>query len=77
MGGTLEAPVLQGFCLCGARANWLPPWPVLPRQLIYDAGVSFMVIMFTWSGLACLIFLNCALNWPAEAFPAPEEVDYT
>ncbi|XP_038960808.1 large neutral amino acids transporter small subunit 3 isoform X1 [Rattus norvegicus] len=45
--------------------------------LIYDAGVSFMVIMFTWSGLACLIFLNCALNWPAEAFPAPEEVDYT
>uniref|UniRef100_A0A8C5L210 Solute carrier family 43, member 1 n=1 Tax=Jaculus jaculus TaxID=51337 RepID=A0A8C5L210_JACJA len=46
-------------------------------KLIYDAGVSFVVIMFTWSGLACLIFLNCALNWPAEAFPAPEEVDYT
>lgn len=50
--------------------------PLLP-QLIYDAGVSFMVIMFTWSGLACLIFLNCALNWPSEAFPAPEEVNYT
>ncbi|XP_025783932.1 large neutral amino acids transporter small subunit 3 [Puma concolor] len=46
-------------------------------KLIYDAGVSFMVIMFTWSGLACLIFLNCALNWPSEAFPAPEEVNYT
>ncbi|EFB19492.1 hypothetical protein PANDA_011748, partial [Ailuropoda melanoleuca] len=46
-------------------------------KLIYDAGVSFMVIMFTWSGLACLIFLNCALNWPGEAFPAPEEVNYT
>ncbi|XP_042532144.1 large neutral amino acids transporter small subunit 3 isoform X4 [Dipodomys spectabilis] len=46
-------------------------------KLIYDAGVPFMVIMFTWSGLACLIFLNCALNWPTEAFPAPEEVDYT
>ncbi|XP_076785101.1 large neutral amino acids transporter small subunit 3 isoform X2 [Arvicanthis niloticus] len=46
-------------------------------KLIYDAGVPFTVIMFTWSGLACLIFLNCALNWPAEAFPAPEEVDYT
>ncbi|KAB1272629.1 Large neutral amino acids transporter small subunit 3 [Camelus dromedarius] len=44
--------------------------------LIYDAGVSFMVIMFTWSGLACLIFLNCALNWPGEAFPSPEEVNY-
>ncbi|XP_049502621.1 large neutral amino acids transporter small subunit 3 isoform X1 [Panthera uncia] len=46
-------------------------------KLIYDAGVSFVVIMFTWSGLACLIFLNCALNWPSEAFPAPEEVNYT
>ncbi|XP_004437422.2 PREDICTED: large neutral amino acids transporter small subunit 3 [Ceratotherium simum simum] len=46
-------------------------------KLIYDAGVSFVVIMFTWSGLACLIFLNCALNWPSESFPAPEEVDYT
>ncbi|XP_071074106.1 large neutral amino acids transporter small subunit 3 isoform X3 [Dasypus novemcinctus] len=45
-------------------------------KLIYDAGVAFVVIMFTWSGLACLIFLNCALNWPSEAFPAPEEVDY-
>ncbi|XP_077818933.1 large neutral amino acids transporter small subunit 3 isoform X5 [Macaca mulatta] len=45
--------------------------------LIYDAGVAFVVIMFTWSGLACLIFLNCALNWPIEAFPAPEEVNYT
>ncbi|XP_053417772.1 large neutral amino acids transporter small subunit 3 isoform X2 [Nycticebus coucang] len=46
-------------------------------KLIYDAGVAFVVIMFTWSGLACLIFLNCALNWPVEAFPAPEEVNYT
>ncbi|XP_054555174.1 large neutral amino acids transporter small subunit 3 isoform X2 [Talpa occidentalis] len=46
-------------------------------KLIYDAGVSFTVIMFTWSGLACLIFLNCALNWPSESFPAPEEANYT
>ncbi|XP_054998785.1 large neutral amino acids transporter small subunit 3 isoform X2 [Sorex araneus] len=46
-------------------------------KLIYDAGVSFMVIMFTWSGLACLIFLNCAVNWPSEAFPDPEDADYT
>ncbi|XP_055280120.1 large neutral amino acids transporter small subunit 3 isoform X3 [Moschus berezovskii] len=45
-------------------------------KLIYDAGVSFMAIMFAWSGLACLIFLNCAFNWPREAFPSPEEVNY-
>ncbi|XP_075404228.1 large neutral amino acids transporter small subunit 3 [Tenrec ecaudatus] len=46
-------------------------------KLIYDAGVAFVIIMFTWAGLACLIFLNCALNWPREAFPAPEEANYT
>lgn len=45
-------------------------------KLIYNAGVSFMAIMFAWSGLACLIFLNCAFNWPREAFPSPEEVNY-
>ncbi|XP_070329023.1 large neutral amino acids transporter small subunit 3 isoform X1 [Odocoileus virginianus] len=45
-------------------------------KLIYDAGVSFMAIMFAWSALACLIFLNCAVNWPREAFPSPEEVNY-
>ncbi|XP_059960169.1 large neutral amino acids transporter small subunit 3 [Mesoplodon densirostris] len=45
-------------------------------KLIYDAGVSFMTIMYTWSSLACLIFLNCAFNWPSEAFPSPEEVNY-
>ncbi|XP_023378386.1 large neutral amino acids transporter small subunit 3 isoform X2 [Pteropus vampyrus] len=45
-------------------------------KLIYDAGVPFVVIMFTWSALACLIFLNCALNWPSESFPAPEEGRY-
>ncbi|XP_036076957.1 large neutral amino acids transporter small subunit 3 isoform X3 [Rousettus aegyptiacus] len=45
-------------------------------KLIYDVDVSFVVIMFTWSALACLIFLNCVLNWPSEAFPAPEEGRY-
>ncbi|KAJ6652629.1 hypothetical protein lerEdw1_011281 [Lerista edwardsae] len=46
-------------------------------KLIYDLGVSFIVIMFVWSGLACLIFLNCLINWPTESFPAPEEASYT
>lgn len=73
-----EAWVLPLAGRRGSGARWPPSWtcPLLP-QLIYDAGVSFMVIMFTWSGLACLIFLNCALNWPSEAFPAPEESSYT
>lgn len=46
-------------------------------KLIYEAGISFLVIMVAWSGLACLIFVNCLANWPKESFPAPEEVTYT
>lgn len=62
----------------GSGAGGPPPQLIcpLPPQLIYDAGVPFVVIMFTWSALACLIFLNCALNWPSESFPAPEEGRY-
>ncbi len=45
-------------------------------QLIYDAGVSFQVIMWVWSGLAGFVFCNCFLNWPTEGFPTPDEVDY-
>uniref|UniRef100_A0A8C2D086 Solute carrier family 43 member 1a n=1 Tax=Cyprinus carpio TaxID=7962 RepID=A0A8C2D086_CYPCA len=43
--------------------------------LIYDAGVSFNVIMWMWAGLATLVFLNCFLNWPAEGFATPEEIE--
>ena len=53
-----------------------PPPPLCLRQLIYDAGVSFQVIMWVWTGLAGLVFINCFLNWPVEGFPTPDEVAY-
>ncbi|XP_029769637.1 large neutral amino acids transporter small subunit 3 [Terrapene carolina triunguis] len=61
--------------MIGSYASSAVTFPAV--KLIYDAGVSFSTIMLTWSGLACLIFLNCLVNWPKESFPAPEEANYT
>ncbi|XP_053883908.1 large neutral amino acids transporter small subunit 3 [Malaclemys terrapin pileata] len=61
--------------MIGSYASSAITFPAV--KLIYDAGVSFSTIMLTWSGLACLIFLNCLVNWPKESFPAPEEANYT
>ncbi|XP_036895855.1 large neutral amino acids transporter small subunit 3 isoform X2 [Sturnira hondurensis] len=73
MFGNLRSTIMA--LMIGSYASSAITFPGI--KLIYDTGVSFMVIMFTWSGLACLIFLNCALNWPSEPFPAPEEGSYT
>ncbi|XP_030042151.1 large neutral amino acids transporter small subunit 3 [Microcaecilia unicolor] len=60
--------------MIGSYASSAVTFPAV--KLIYDAGVSFVAIMLAWSGLACLIFLNCLINWPKESFPAPEEANY-
>uniref|UniRef100_F6VVG9 Solute carrier family 43 member 1 n=1 Tax=Xenopus tropicalis TaxID=8364 RepID=F6VVG9_XENTR len=61
--------------MIGSYASSAITFPGL--KLIYEAGVSFVAIMLGWSALACLIFLNCIINWPKELIPSPDETSYT
>ncbi|KAJ8015592.1 hypothetical protein DPEC_G00027710 [Dallia pectoralis] len=73
MFGSLSSTVMS--LMIGSYASSAVTFPGV--KLIHDAGVSFRVIMWVWTGVAGLVFLNCFLNWPAETFPTPDEVDYS
>uniref|UniRef100_A0A8C8CVX6 Solute carrier family 43 member 1b n=1 Tax=Oncorhynchus tshawytscha TaxID=74940 RepID=A0A8C8CVX6_ONCTS len=70
MFGNVRSTILS--LMIGSYASSAVTFPGV--KLIYDLGVSFRVIMWVWSGLAGLVFLNCFLNWPGESFPAPEDI---
>ncbi|XP_060780824.1 solute carrier family 43 member 1b [Neoarius graeffei] len=73
MFGNIRSTILS--LMIGSYASSAVTFPGV--KLIYDLGVSFQLIFLVWAGFACLIFLNCLLNWPMEPFPAPEEISYT
>ncbi|KAM7393538.1 hypothetical protein PAMP_020401 [Pampus punctatissimus] len=72
MFGNVRLTILS--VMFGSYASSAVTFPAV--KFIYDLGVSFRVIMWVWSGMACMVFLNCFLNWPAESFPAPEDIRY-
>nr|XP_033775407.1 large neutral amino acids transporter small subunit 3-like isoform X2 [Geotrypetes seraphini] len=72
MFGNLRSTFLA--LMIGSYASSAVTFPAI--KVIYDAGVSFVTIMLSWSSLACLIFLNCLINWPKEFFSAPEETNH-
>uniref|UniRef100_A0AAY5LBX8 Solute carrier family 43 member 1a n=1 Tax=Esox lucius TaxID=8010 RepID=A0AAY5LBX8_ESOLU len=72
MFGSLSSTVMS--LMIGSYASSAVTFPGV--KLIYDAGVSFRVIMWVWAGVASLVFLNCFVNWPAETFPSVDQVDY-
>uniref|UniRef100_A0A667YAP8 Solute carrier family 43 member 1a n=1 Tax=Myripristis murdjan TaxID=586833 RepID=A0A667YAP8_9TELE len=69
MFGSLSSTIMS--LMIGSYASSAVTFPGV--KLIYDAGVSFQVIMWVWAGLAAFVFLNCFINWPAEGFPTPDE----
>ncbi|XP_042275844.1 solute carrier family 43 member 1a [Thunnus albacares] len=73
MFGALSSTVMS--LMIGSYASSAVTFPGV--KLIYDAGVSFQVIMWMWAGLAGFVFFNCFFNWPTEGFPTPDEVDYS
>uniref|UniRef100_A0A3Q2YU55 Solute carrier family 43 member 1a n=1 Tax=Hippocampus comes TaxID=109280 RepID=A0A3Q2YU55_HIPCM len=72
MFGAMSSTIMS--LMIGSYASSAVTFPGV--KLIYDAGVSFEVIMWSWAGLAGFVFVNCFLNWPTKGFPTPEEVDY-
>ncbi|XP_019739498.1 solute carrier family 43 member 1a isoform X2 [Hippocampus comes] len=73
MFGAMSSTIMS--LMIGSYASSAVTFPGV--KLIYDAGVSFEVIMWSWAGLAGFVFVNCFLNWPTKGFPTPEEVDYS
>lgn len=73
MFGALSSTIMS--LMIGSYASSAVTFPGV--KLIYDANVSFQVIMWVWAGLAGFVFFNCFLNWPKEGFPSPDEVDYS
>ncbi|KAL3997105.1 hypothetical protein ACER0C_009761 [Sarotherodon galilaeus] len=73
MFGNFRSTILS--LMIGSYASSAVTFPGV--KVIYDLGVSFRVIMWVWTGMACTVILNCFLNWPIESFPAPEDIRYT
>ncbi|XP_072239641.1 solute carrier family 43 member 1b isoform X2 [Leuresthes tenuis] len=73
MFGNVRSTILS--LMIGSYASSAVTFP--GAKLIYDLGVSFRVIMWVWTGMACMVFLNCFLNWPGDFFPVPEDIRYT